>query len=398
MKIRYKSLIIAVLVIMPFCFFSMASTKQEETDGIIEEPINNTSSLENVSSIVFVKRMGLGWNLGNTMEACGDWIDKSKLSNYETAWGNPMTTKAMIDKVKEAGFSSVRIPVAWSNLMDEETFTIHPGLFKRVKQIVDWVIENEMIAVVNIHWDGGWWHQFPKDYDSTMKRFVRMWDQIAHVFKDYPANLVFEDLNEEGCFGEIWNQWGGTNHTPSKKEKAFNILNNINQTFVDLVRKSGGMNVKRHLLVAGYCTDVDLTASPEFKMPEDPENHLILSIHYYTPYTFAGLTKDESWGKMRRTWGTQADFNELNSKMQILKTRFLDNGVPIIIGEYGATTKNKEHESVRRFLLSVAGKMYAMGMCPMLWDTGDFLDRRALRFKDQELLKGFQEILRKKRD
>ncbi len=91
---------------------------------------------------------------------------------------------------------------------------------------------------------------------------------------------------------------------PEQKQKAYGILNNINQAFVDLVRKSGGLNAKRHLLIAGYATDIDLTVDPDFVMPKDPVNHCIVSVHYYTPYTFAGLEKDESWGKMRTTWGT----------------------------------------------------------------------------------------------
>jgi endoglucanase len=353
------------------------------------------ADLETISSPEVVKRMGLGWNLGNTMEACGDWIKGNMVSKFETAWGNPETTKEMIDKIKESGFKSVRIPVAWSNLMGDN-YTIDSSLLERVKQIADWVQEDGMIAVVNIHWDGGWWTKFPTEPEKTMKRYTRLWSQVAGYFKNEPGSLIFESLNEEGCFNDVWNRWGGAE--PEKKKKAFDILNNINQTFVDLVRKSGGLNAKRHLLIAGYCTDIDMTVSPEFLMPKDPENHLILSVHYYTPYTFCGLEKDETWGKARPTWGTDADFDELNANMQKLKPRFLDAGIPVIMGEYGSTLKTKEIESVRLYILSVTEKVYSMGMCPMLWDPGTHFDRRTLEFKDPELLEGLQKIMGMNRD
>jgi endoglucanase len=336
-----------------------------------------------------VRQMGLGWNLGNTLECTGDWIKGQQVGQYETAWGNPLTTKEMIDGIRDAGFKSVRIPVAWSNMVGND-YTISPALMKRVQQVVGWVLDDGMIAVLNIHWDGGWMSKFPVEYDKTMKRYTRLWSQIAGTFKDFPGSLIFESLNEDGCFNDVWNRWGPP--APGKKQKAYGILNNINQAFVDLVRKSGGLNAKRHLLIAGYATDIDLTADPDFLMPKDPENHCIVSIHYYTPYTFAGLVKDESWGKARPTWGTKEDYDELDGYMQKLKTHFLDRGVPVIMGEYDATVTAKEPESVRRYILSVAGRVYRLGMCPMLWDAGSHFNRKTLAFDDPQLLEGFQKI------
>ncbi len=137
--------------------------------------------------------------------------------NFETAWGNPETTQEMIDAIKAAGFKSVRIPVAWSNLIGDD-YTIDPALLARVQEIVHWVLDDGMIAVVNIHWDGGWWSKFPTEYDQSMKRYTRMWSQIAGHFKDEPGSLIFESLNEEGCFNDVWNRYGPTN--PVQKQKA----------------------------------------------------------------------------------------------------------------------------------------------------------------------------------
>jgi endoglucanase len=351
----------------------------------------NATDLGKISSVEVVRQMGLGWNLGNTMECAGDWINKGAVHNFETAWGNPDTTKEMIDAIKDAGFKSIRIPVAWSNMMGDN-YTINPALLERVKQIVDWALDDGMIAIINIHWDGGWWSKFPVEYDKSMKRYTGMWSQIAGYFKDEPDSLIFESLNEEGCFGDVWNRYGGEN--PTQRQKAYGILNDINQAFVDLVRKSGGKNAQRHLLIAGYCTDIDLTTDADFLMPKDPQNHCVVSVHYYTPYTFAGLEKDESWGKARPTWGKKEDYDELESNMQKLKVHFLDKGVPVIVGEYGATLKAKDPESVRRYILAVAQKVYRMGMCPMLWDPGQHFNRKTLVFNDPELLDGFQKIER----
>jgi len=377
MSLKSRLSILSLLLILPAVLLAADAGRKDP-------------GLEEQSSAAVVRQMGFGWNLGNTMEACGDWIKGGEVHNYETAWGNPDTTKEMIEKIRSLGFNSVRIPVAWSNLMSAD-HTIDGRLLGRVSEIVDWTQQAGMIAVVNIHWDGGWWSNFPKEPEKTMARYVKMWKQIADKFKDRPGSLIFESLNEEGCFQDVWNRYGGG--TPEQKAKAYGILNDINQTFVDLVRKSGGLNGKRHLLIAGYCTDIDLTVAPEFVMPKDPAGHCIVSVHYYTPYTFAGLEKDESWGKARPTWGEESDMKELESNMEKLRGRFLEKGIPVILGEFGATLKTKEIESVRKYLHSVAGKVYSMGMCPMLWDPGTHFDRRQLKFFDPVLIKGFQEMM-----
>lgn len=376
------SLLLALAFAMFFLFLLPAGLCADET------------ALENMSSVEVVQHMGLGWNLGNTMECAGDWIKGHDTSNFETAWGNPVTTKEMIDAIQAAGFRSVRVPVAWSNMMGDD-YTIDPALLKRVQQIVNWVLADGMIAVVNIHWDGGWWSKFPAQYDESMKRYRCMWSQIAGYFKSYPCTLILESLNEEGCFNDVWNRYGPAD--PAKKLKAFGILNQINQAFVDLVRQSGGLNSQRHLLIAGYATDIELTSDPDFVMPKDPQNHCILSCHYYTPYTFAGLEHDETWGKARPTWGTKEDFDELDKNMQMLKAHFLDHGVPVIIGEYGATLKTKEVESVHRYIWAVTQRIYQLGMCPMLWDPGSHFNRKTLVFNDPELLEGFQKIMKGQR-
>jgi endoglucanase len=220
MRMSFKN--VSFLFIIGFSMFlSLLLPTSLSADETTLAPPAEASLLENMSSAEVVRNMGLGWNLGNTMEACGDWIKGQQTENFETAWGNPVTTREMIDAIKAAGFKSVRIPVAWSNMIGGN-YTINAGLMKRVQQIVDWVLADGMIAVVNIHWDGGWWSKFPTQYDESMKRYIRIWSQIAGNLKGYPCSLIFESLNEEGCFNDVWNRYGPAD--PVKKQKAYAIL------------------------------------------------------------------------------------------------------------------------------------------------------------------------------
>lgn len=343
-----------------------------------EEPMREMTTAE------IVKDMGLGINLGNTMEACGNWINSSGgVSAYETAWGSPIITEEMIKGYAECGFGVLRIPVAWSNLMGED-YTINPDYLTRVKEITDWTINAGMYAIVNIHYDNGWWTKFPEDKEECMKKYTRIWEQLTEAFQDYSDKLMFESLNEEGGWDSLWNRYsGGT----EGKSDSFGLLNEINQKFVDTVRASGGNNPKRHLLIAGYNTDIDLTCDDAFVMPNDPENRCAVSVHYYTPATFCILEADASWGKAKTDWGSDEDVELLTHYMDMLKEHFVDKGIPVIIGEYGVSTKNKEADVIRLFLSSVAKEAYSRDMCPVLWDITDlFYDRGNCGFKDEVLL------------
>lgn len=327
--------------------------------------------------------MGIGWNLGNTLEACDTTRTLSNVQAYETYWGNIVTTQAVIDGVKAAGFSSVRIPVAWSNLIASD-YTINTELLKRVKEVVGYCSNAGMYAIVNIHWDGGWFENFATNYDESMKKYSTIWTQISNYFKDYPNNLIFESLNEEGCWNTIWNRYSGT--SGDAKTKAYNTLNNINQKFVNIVRASGGNNASRCLLIAGYATDIDLTCDDCFKMPIDKiANKLMISIHYYTPATFTILTQDASWGKSAYTWGTSAEINLVKTDFQKMKSKFADKGIPVIVGEYGTVIENKDPSSVRLFISTVCKTARDFGFCPVLWDSSVHYSRTEAKLKDSQL-------------
>jgi len=361
-------------------------------------PTSANNTMRDITTMELVRDMGIGINLGNTLESSPDWYkedwiakwSEGKPENYETAWGSPVITKEIIEGMAKEGFGVLRIPVAWSNMMEHDgSYTINKDYDARVHQIVDWTLESGMYAIINIHWDGGWVNNFPEEKDESMKRFVHMWEQISDSFRDYSDYLMFESQNEELGWDSVWNPWGGT----SGKAESYALCNEINQAFVDTIRKSGGNNPKRHLLISGYNTGIDRTCDDLFKMPNDPANRMAVSVHYYSPAGFAILEEDAEWGKAIPTWGTDQDYASLRSEMQMMKTHFTDKGIPVIIGEYGCPTKNKEPESVRRFLSAVCEEAYQNGHCPVMWATpGGHYDRSSCRMTDQELQKKLYEI------
>ncbi|WP_219641707.1 glycoside hydrolase family 5 protein [Cohnella sp. CFH 77786] len=338
-----------------------------------------------------VKEMGIGMNLGNTFESTGDWIKGTSVTSYETAWGSPVITEAMIKGYANEGFGVLRIPVSWSNMMGED-YTIHPDYLARVKEVVDWALDSGMYVILNLHWDGGWFEKFPTEKEQSMYKYTRIWKQVADSFKNYDDHLMLESFNEEGVWPDLWNVYGSDD---TNKEEAYALLNEINQTFVDTVRGSGGNNKRRHLLIAGYTTDIVRTVDELYKLPKDPQKRLAVSIHYYTPPTFAILDEDASWGKARAEWGTEEDFAELNKLMEMVKTRFIDEGIPVIMGEFGVATKNKTPAMIRLYLTSVAKAAYSRGITPVLWDVTKVLyNRDTYEMYDKVLLEQLMAIKR----
>lgn len=331
------------------------------------------------TTMEFVTNMGIGINLGNTFESCGDWINKSSVSNFESAWGSPVITEDIIKGYADAGFGVIRVPVAWSNMMSKD-YTIAPEYISRVQEVIGWILKYDMCAIMNIHWDGGWFEGFADSGKRAecFKKYSSVWTQLSEAFKDYPDTLMFESLNEEGGWDSLWNRYSNQ----GDKALSFGILNDINQTFVDVVRQSGGKNEYRHLLIAGYNTDVTLTCDSYFKMPDDPKNRCAVSVHYYTPAVFAILDKDADWGKARTEWGTKEDYAELNGFMDMLKKRFIDNCIPVIIGEYACCGNNKTKEMADLYNTSVCEAAIERDICPVLWDvqqsngSDSFYDRR----------------------
>ena len=382
---KYKAVTLAAAAAIAF---TSAGCQKKNAESPETQPSGGT--MRDISTMELVHDMGIGINLGNTFESCGGWINGTSVTDYETAWGSPVITKEIIKGYADSGFGVLRVPVAWSNMMDSE-YNIDPQYISRVKEVVRWAVEDDMYVIMNIHWDGGWFDDFPSDKEKCMTKYKAIWGQLCDNFGEFDDHLMFESLNEEGGWSELWDRYSGT--TEGKAE-SYELLNEINQEFVDLVRSSGGNNSERHLLIAGYVTDIDCTCDEMYKMPEDPKGRCAVSVHYYTPSTFCLLAKPTDWGSPRETWGSPRDMNELENYMELLKTTFIDKGIPVIMGEYGAVAiSNKTPEQIRNYNTAVCTAAYKRGICPVLWDiTGVFYDRDTCQFKDRDMLEGMMAV------
>ena len=342
--------------------------------------------------------MGLGWNLGNTMEAyeasgCEkitfEWIPvigDNKPSDYETCWGAPVTTQEMINGVKAAGFNTVRIPVFWGNMMKNDgTWTIAPEYIGRVKEIVDYCMNDDLYAVVNIHH----FDEFVirrNDLEHSRDIFNRLWTQIAECFKDYPDTLVFEGFNEY-LGGDRFDESGELK--PQSKEDAYLSTNTLNQTFVSAVRATSGNNAQRTLVVSGYWTNIDNTTSKRFLMPDDTaSDRLMVSVHYV----------DNSMYWMNRI-GSQDWLDYTDSQISLLDNAFGSKGIPVFLGETTSRyprsnfAKDAIYTDSSECLKIVLEKLTQHGFVPVLWDvTDNFYSRSTCSIKDADDAKVIKEL------
>lgn len=318
-----------------------------------------------VTAAGLVADMGVGTNIGNTLENTTSW---------ETGWGQPLISQAYINGIASRGIKTVRVPVAW------DTYAVNGVIdatkLARVKEVVGWIEAAGMYSIVNIHWDGGWIFNEGKTgaFQLTAEvktKFASYWQQIAMGMSDIGHKLILEGINEEARYFV----GGVENGTPD-----YAALNEINQLFVTTVRAQGGYNVSRALLIAGFQTDIALTAVDALIVPNDPAGtgKLFLSLHYYTPYTFCGLDTVESWGSPATTWGTADEKATLEGLFNTLGAFSVGKGVPIILGEFGVTLgENYPREPASRtlWMQSVAKACMSRGMVPVLWDTGSEISR-----------------------
>jgi endoglucanase len=332
-------------------------------------------------------RMKVGINLGNTLEAICS----------EDAWGAAVTTQTLIDSVKAAGFNTVRLPVAWFCHSDTIKSVIDKAWMARVKQVVDYCIKDSLYVVLNMHWDKGWLENRINEANQATvnKRQHAYWTQIAHHFKDYDEHLLFAGTNEPNAHDEI----------------SMAVLLTYHQTFINAVRATGGNNSSRTLIIQGPSTDIEKTNKYMDKMPVDKiANRLMAEVHYYTPYQFCLMKEDADWGKVFYYWGkgnhsttdmdhnaTHSEEDDLDKNFESMKTKFVDKGIPVIIGEYGAYKrdidivgkKNKalhdaSVESYHRYVIKSA---LSKGIIPYFWDTPNGLyDRSTGKVLDRGVL------------
>lgn len=298
------------------------------------------------SSEEIVRAMNTGWCLGNTLDSYN--TGKSGLST-ETGWGNLKTTKEMIKSVKDAGFNSIRIPVTWGEHMTGDT--INADWLARVKEVVDYAYDQDMFVILNMHHDDYiWFEPTESEYPADSAKLKAIWSQIASCFADYGDRLLFEGMNEPRTVGSA-NEWmGGT-----AAERA--VIARYEKDFVDTVRKTGGNNSHRSLIITSYAASADTAALNDVVVPNS--KNIILSVHFYAPWKFSD--------------GSVTDFNdsgkaELDAKFAELKQKFADKGTPVIIGEFGCinAAPESERQEYYKYYIESAKKQ---GIKCFIWDN-----------------------------
>lgn len=383
------SLMLAVLMLIP-CVGSA-----EET-----EAVDNGVMREGLTALEATRLMGNGINLGNTLEACDNnvGIKTNTPLSYETHWGQPKTTQAMIDGMKAAGFDTIRIPVAWmtnATHLYEGDYTIDADYMDRVEEVVRYARKAGMYVIINDHWDGGWYGMFGSESAETralaMEAYKGMWQQIAERFRDYSDYLIFESANEElgGRFDENSPLYCSDSVvTYLNDDERYALTNEINQTFVDVVRATGGNNATRFLLIAGYSTDIDQTCDDRFQMPKDTvDSKLMVSVHYYDPWSYCGASSAVSATK----WGKVSDYEYMDQQLAKM-TKFTEAGYGVVIGEYGALPCSdglKDNTLAYHTAFLDACTKYNLTNC--LWDCSGLYKRVSQTFADDDILAMYQE-------
>lgn len=339
-----------------------------ETVDVVQRPSRTYNWVGmNSDALTLAKQMYAGINIGNTMEVPGG----------ETGWGNPRVSKEYIDGLKAAGFNAVRIPCAWdSHIINQETNEIDPAWLDRVSEVVGYCRANDMYAIVNIHWDGGWLEEncTPEAQEANNAKQHALWTQIASKLNVYDEYLLFAGCNEPNV----------------ENAEQMAVLKSYEQTFIDAVRATGGNNATRCLIVQGPSTDIDKTLNLFGEMPTDVvTGRLMLEVHYYTPWTFCGLEVDADWGRMAYFWGEyEVEGSDRNSgygaddviaAFEKLEARYVHDNIPIILGEYGAmvrtVSENQEAHDLSRqsFTEVVTREAKNHGIVPFFWDGGTFV-------------------------
>ena len=349
-----------------------------------EQPPKEEDAFESAGQAVL--NMGAGWNLGNTLDSnSGDldnmWIEaytSRTPKDYETAWGQPEATRALIHMFKEAGFGAIRVPVTWfphmgtitlhnQNQWDPSTWSgteVDPAWMARVKEVVDYVIDEEMYCILNVHHDTGagsteWLIASVDGFDAAKTRYQALWEQIANQFKDYGPKLLFESYNEmldpydSWCFASF--------ATPDRYDatvatSAYNGINSYAKLFAETVRATGGNNAYRNLIVNTYgaCSGDGTWNShlseplTQMALPEEP-GHIAIQVHSYWDATQFNSQK--------------ADIDRLFTNLDTHIIKRL--GVPVIIGEWGGSTEGDDPNV--RFASYFSQKAKAAGIAAFWW-------------------------------
>ncbi|MDE6673377.1 MAG: cellulase family glycosylhydrolase [Acetatifactor sp.] len=349
----------------------------EETEAVAPETTETTdpeTTADAGPATALVENIVFGWNLGNSLDSySGTELGKNEGLSSETAWGNPKTTQELIDLVRDSGVNAVRVPVTWYNHMDSD-YVIDEEWMDRVQEVVDYVIHDDLYCVINVHHDtgaNGWLRASDTNLEENKAMFAAIWEQVSARFADYDEHLIFEGFNE------ILND---ANEWVNPDSRAVEIVNELNQLFVDTVRVSGGNNAERVLIVNTYCAGGNSQVTRGFVLPADSaENSLVVEAHIYQPYYFTAeeFPKVTTWSK-----------DTINSYLRNMYTSFVQKGIPVIVGEFGCADKGNAEErlSWAKYYMETCREY---GIKCFWWDNGTaykVFSRRNLKISEANLL------------
>ena len=313
-------------------------------------------------------KMTTGINIGNTLDAYGNWFSGTSPKDYETCWGNPQITRELIKAYKDGGFNALRLPVTWYQNMDENG-NVRKAWMDRVEEVVNYILDEDMYCILNVHHDTGagdeaWLLADLANIETIQAKFEKLWTQIATRFEKYDDRLIFEGYNE---LLDAKKRWSSTD------ADGYKAHNHLAQAFVTTVRKTGGNNVKRNLLVNTYSADPGQTSVNNFIIPKDEvEDHLIIGTHIYSPgdFTSAKEGSDPKWKAAYQT--------DLKPYFKRLHTKFVSKGYPVIIGEWGTNDVPTELERCKYAYFFIK-KCKEYELTPYYWF--DIINRKSYEWK-----------------
>ncbi|PKA98798.1 endoglucanase [Flavobacteriaceae bacterium MAR_2009_75] len=375
-----KAVLIFIILSIKFSFFMACAQSENNQMEIPSEDIDMPDTSENpdtdqtpessdtinLTSKDFVLDMGAGWNLGNAMDT---------ENTDETAWGNPLTTKAMIDEIAKKGFKTLRLPITWRfHMGPAPDYTIEKEWLDKVENIANFALDNQMYVIINIHHDEAWIIPTYEKSESVKNQLEKVWTQIAERFKSYDNHLIFETLNEPRL-EESPEEWqGGT-------AEGREVVNQYHQISLDAIRATGENNASRKIMVSTYAASSDPRALNDYRIPNGDEN-VIVSVHSYFPYLFALEGTDPTWGNETDRAELLQEFDKINNQLAI-------DGRAIVMGEWGSTFSDNADDRLAH------AEFYAKacaerGICPIWWDNGNLdefgiFNRRELVWANSEI-------------
>ena len=352
-----------------------------------------------------------GWNLGNQFECSPGGVNGESMQicnpegaiNAETAWGNPVVTKKTIKAVKDAGFNAVRIPVRWQfHITNPAAMSLDKAWVDRIKEVVDWCLEYDMKVIINAHHEK-WLESRPtyKYQEINCQKLALLWLNIASAFSAYDHRVAFAGTNEV----HVKDNWG----KPTEENLA--VQNSYNQTFIDIVRATGGNNEKRHLIVQTYVCNPDFGLyNGDFIIPEDIEgngnDYMSVEFHYYNPWDYAGECTYYFWGEPYKEHGeiSPSTERELIATFDRVAEEWSSKGLGVVIGEWGVTDHFKTdqidviHENAAYYCKTFVSEARKRGFATFVWDNNKFgngqemfgiFDRnRSMKVKSPWILEG----------